>query len=47
MSTQALNGLRDFLTGTLSIADMNWLAAGPTGFARKEEHSPKPYTTED
>lgn len=47
MSTQALNGLRDYLTGTLSIADMNWLAAELTEFARREEHSPKPYTMEE
>lgn len=47
MSTQALNGLRDYLTGTLSVADMEWLAAELTEFARKEEHSPKPYTMEE
>ncbi len=47
MSTQALNGLRDYLTGTLSIADMNWLAAEPTEYARKEEHPQKPYTMEE
>ena len=48
MSTQALNGLRDFLTGTLSIADMNWLAAELKEFAdRKEAHPQKPYTMEE
>ncbi len=48
MSTQALNGLRDYLTGTLSIADMNWLAAELKEFAdRKEEHPLKPYTMEE
>ena len=47
MSTQALTGLRDYLIGTLSIADMNWLAAELTEFARKEELSQKPYTMEE
>ena len=47
MSTQALNGLRDYLTATLSIADMNWLAAELAEFARKEEHPQKPYTMEE
>lgn len=48
MSTQALTGLRDFLTGTLSIADMNWLAAELKEFAdRKEAHPLKPYTMEE
>ena len=47
MSTQALNGLRDYLTATLSIADMNWLAAELTEYARKEEHPQKPYTMEE
>ena len=47
MSTQALNGLLDYLTGTLSVADMEWLAAELTEFARKEEHPQKPYTMEE
>lgn len=35
MSTQALTGLRDYLTGTLSIADMNWLAGELNEYAHK------------
>ena len=48
MSTQALTGLRDYLTGTLSVADMNWLANELTEFAKKEEEFPlKRYTMEE
>ena len=48
MSTQALTGLRDYLTGTLSIADMNWLATELKEFAKKEEEFPlKRYTMEE
>ena len=47
MSTQALTGLRDYLTGTLSIADMNWLAAELTDYAKKEEFPLKRYTKEE
>lgn len=48
MSTQALTGLRDYLTGTLSIADMNWLADELNEFVRKEEEFPlKRYTMEE
>ena len=48
MSTQALTGLRDYLTGTLSVADMNWLANELTEFANKDEEFPlKRYTMEE
>ena len=47
MSTQALTGLRDYLTGTLSIADMNWLAGELTDYAKKEEFPLKRYTVEE
>ena len=47
MSTQALTGLRDYLTGTLSIADMNWLAGELTDYAKKEEFPLKRYTMEE
>ena len=48
MSAQALNGLRDYLTATLSIADMNWLAAELKAFVRREEAHPlKPYALEE
>ena len=47
MSTQALTGLRDYLTGTLSIADMNWLAGELTDYANKEEFPLKRYTMEE
>jgi len=47
MSTQALTGLRDYLTGTLSVADMNWLAGELTDYAKREESSLKHYTVEE
>ena len=47
MSTQALTGLRDYLTGTLSVHDMNWLAAELTEYAKKEELPLKRYTMEE
>ena len=47
MSTQALTGLRDYLTATLSLADLNWLVAELIKFANKEEHPLKPYTREE
>lgn len=47
MSTQALTGLRDYLTGTLSVRDMNWLAAELTEYAKKEEVPLKRYTMEE
>jgi len=47
MSTQALTGLRDYLTGTLSVADLNWLAAELTEFAQKDKFPLKHYTMEE
>ena len=47
MSTQALTGLRDYLTGTLSVADMNWLATELNKFAKKEGFPLKRYTMEE
>ena len=47
MSTAILTGLRDYLYGTLSPADMKWLATQLTEYTRKEEHTPEPYTMEE
>ena len=47
MCTQALTGLRDYLTATLSFDDMNWLAAELAEYASKEEHTLKRYTREE
>jgi hypothetical protein len=46
MSTQALTGLRDYLTGTLSANDMVWLVEELAGFLRKDD-ALKPYTIEE
>ena len=46
MSTQALTGLRDYLTGTLSIADMNWLADELKGYVHKDD-ALEPYTIDE
>lgn len=47
MSTQALTGLRDYLIGTLSVADMKWLVKELTEYAKKEEFPLKRYTMEE
>ncbi len=48
MSTQALTGLRDYLTGTLSPDNMLWLATQLTEYAKKEQDFPlKRYSMED
>lgn len=47
MSTAALTGLRDYLFGTLSPADMKWLAGQLTEYTEKEEHTPVRYTMEE
>lgn len=44
MSTAALTGLRDYLTGTLSPSNMLWLSTQLAEYAKKE---PKPYTMEE
>lgn len=48
MSTQALIGLRDFLVESLSVADMNWLAAELKEFIEKNgaPRATKPSNTE-
>ena len=40
MSTTALTGLRDFLTGTLSNSNMIWLATQLTEFVKKRQQEP-------
>lgn len=47
MSTATLTNLRDYLYGTLSPANMMWLATQLTERAMKEEHTPEPYTMEE
>jgi hypothetical protein len=47
MSTATLTSLRDYLYGTLSTADMMWLATQLTNRATKTEHTLKPYTMEE
>ena len=45
MSTAALTNLRDYLTGTLSSANMLWLSEQLADFAKKKEEAPlKRYT---
>ncbi len=46
MSTQALTGLRDYLTGTLSTNDMMWLVEELKEYVRKDE-AQDPYTIEE
>ena len=47
MSTQALSGLRDYLTGTLSPSNMLWLSAQLADYAKKHETPVKRYTIEE
>ncbi|MBO7545741.1 MAG: hypothetical protein J6T19_03425, partial [Paludibacteraceae bacterium] len=45
MSTAALTNLRDYLTGTLSPANMLWLSTELADYAKKKEVAPlKRYT---
>ena len=45
MSTAALTNLRDYLTGTLSPANMLWLSTQLADYAKKKEAAPpKRYT---
>ena len=45
MSTAALTSLRDYLTGTLSPANMLWLSTQLADYAKKKEAAPlKRYT---
>ena len=47
MSTATLNGLRDYLYGTLSPANLIWLGTQLTEYGRKQEEQLKPYTKEE
>ena len=48
MSTAALTNLRDYLTGTLSPANMLWLSTQLADYAKKkEEASLKPFTKDE
>ena len=48
MSTSALNGLRDYLTSTLSPDNMIWLATQLTEYAKKQqEPSFRRYTMDE
>ena len=49
MSTAALTNLRDYLTGTLSPANMLWLSTQLADYAKKkeEEYSLRPFTMEE
>lgn len=48
MSTATLTGLRDYLYGTLSPANMLWLAAQLTEYAGKQQEAPlKRYTMDE
>ena len=48
MSTTTLEGLRDYLYGTLSPANMLWLSAQLAEYAQKEENIRlRPYTMEE
>ena len=45
MSTAALTNLRDYLTGTLTPANMLWLSTQLADYAKKKEETPlKRYT---
>ena len=48
MSTTALNGLRDYLIGTLSPDNMIWLATQLTEYAKKQQEPPfRRYTMDE
>ena len=48
MSTETLTNLRDYLTGSLSPANMLWLATQLTEYVKKEEEKHlRPYTLEE
>lgn len=47
MSTTALNGLYEYLTGTLSTSNMLWLSTRLAEYAKNEEENLKPYTMEE
>lgn len=47
MSTAALTGLRDYLTGTLSTANMLWLSEQLAEYAKKKVERPRPLTLKE
>ena len=47
MSTAALTNLRDYLTGTLSTANMLWLSEQLSDFAKKNDTPPCRYTLKE
>lgn len=47
MSTATLTNLRDYLYGTLTPANMLWLASELTEYAKRGESSLRPFTKEE
>ena len=47
MSDAALTNLRDYLYGTLSPANMRWLATELSEYAKRQEESMKPFAKEE
>lgn len=47
MSTKVLTNLRDYLTGTLSTADLTWLIDQMTGYILAQQQQPRRYTKEE
>ena len=47
MSTAALTNLRDYLTGTLSTANMLWLSTQLAEYAKKKAAPPRPLTLKE
>lgn len=47
MSTTALTGLRDYLYGTLSPANLVWLGTQLTEYGNRQKEQLQPYTMEE
>ena len=47
MSTATLTNLRDYLTGTLSTANMLWLSEQLADYAKKKAAPPRPLTLKE
>ena len=47
MSTAVLTGLRDYLYGTLSPANLIWLGTQLTEYGTRQQEPLKPYTMEE
>ena len=47
MSTKVLTNLRDYLTGTLSTADLTWLIDQMTDYLQAQQQQPRRYTKEE